>query len=185
MKILYAVGARGGPETIRRLLALVGPGHEIYLLHVIDSGPRETLEKYLHGPRLLRHHRQPSPHEPGRMHAPPPPPLERDRPFPSPTPPQEREWPLDEAELAAGKAIIEEARLEGARAGFVIETAIRKGKPEQIIVQSARSLSCELIVILAGEGRQGRPLIGPESVGHTARFVLDHAPCDVLQVRGV
>jgi len=29
----------------------------------------------------------------------------------------------------------------------------------------------------------GGPTLGPKSVGHVARFVLDHAPCPVLLLR--
>ena len=187
MKILCAVGMRGGPETIRRLVALAGAGHELYLLHVIDSGPRDTLERFLKGPGLLWHPKR-GPERP----VPPPPPQSgqsgqsgRGHPFPPPAPPLEREWPLDEAERTTGAAILAESRAEAERAGFSVETDIRKGRPEQLIVQAAGERDCRLIVIRAEEGSQGRPQIGPESVGHSARFVLDHAPCDVLLVREV
>jgi nucleotide-binding universal stress UspA family protein len=49
----------------------------------------------------------------------------------------------------------------------------------------AQAWTCQLIAIQASQGTQGRPHIGPESVGHIARFVLDHAPCDVLLLRQV
>jgi nucleotide-binding universal stress UspA family protein len=58
-----------------------------------------------------------------------------------------------------------------------------RGKPEQVIVQVAQEQRCGLIAIQASEGAAGRPQLGPRSVGHTARFVLDHAPCDVLLLR--
>jgi nucleotide-binding universal stress UspA family protein len=160
MKVLCAIGMQGGPEIIQRVLDVTGPKHELYLLHVIDSGPRLTLEDYLH--------------RPGAMRRPPPPP-------PLPTP--ETQHPIDAAEQAAGMAAMEEARQEAERAGFQIKIESQKGRPEQVIVQMAQSWGCELIVIHASEGSHGRPTIGPESVGHTARFVLDHAPCDVLLLR--
>jgi nucleotide-binding universal stress UspA family protein len=159
---------QGGTEIIRRLVELIGPQHELYLLNVIDSGPRNTLEDYLHGPRLLR-----------RPPPPPPPPPAPGR----PPPPPEREQPIDAAERAAGKTTLEEARQEAERAGFQIHIEIQRGRPEQVIVQLARKWSCQLIAIRSSEGTQGRPRLGPESVGHTARFVLDHAPCDVLLLR--
>jgi hypothetical protein len=31
----------------------------------------------------------------------------------------------------------------------------------------------------------GKPAIDPKSVGHVARFVLDHAPCPVLLSRAL
>ena len=170
MKVLCAIGMQGGPEIILRVREVIGVQHELYLLHVIDTGPRHTLEEYLHGPGLLRHPPLP-PHEPGPLHRPPPP------------PPPGRERPIDEAEQAAGRAALEEASQEAERAGFHIQTDIQRGRPEQVIVQMAQSWGCQLIAIQASEGTQGRPQIGPESVGHIARFVLDHAPCDVLLLR--
>ena len=171
MKILCAIGTRGGPELIRRLREVIGPGHDVRLLHVIDVGPRGTLEKYLHGPRLLRHPLPPGPHEPGPLRG------------ASLPPAAGAAAPMDEAERAAGEAALEEARREGARLGLAMQTDIQKGQPERIIVQEARESGSALIAILASEGSMGRPQIGPESIGHTARFVLDHAPCDVLLVR--
>jgi nucleotide-binding universal stress UspA family protein len=157
MHVLCAIGTQGGPELIRRMLEVIGPQHELHLLHIIDTGPRRTFDEYLH--------------RPGPLHHPPPPPS--------------HEAQIDEAEQEAGKAALEEASQAAERAGFHIQTDIQRGKPEQIIVQSAYSWQCELIAIQASEGTQGRPHIGPESVGHTARFVLDHAPCDVLLLRGM
>jgi nucleotide-binding universal stress UspA family protein len=165
MKVMCAIGMQGGTEIIRRLVELIGPRHELYLLNVIDNGPRNTLEDYLHGPRLLRHPLPPPP-TPGR---------------PSLHP--EHAQPIDEAEQAAGKTTLEEARQEAERAGFQIHTEIQKGKPEQVIVQLAQKWGCQLIAIRGSEGTEGRPRIGPESVGHTARFILDHAPCNVLLLR--
>jgi nucleotide-binding universal stress UspA family protein len=158
MNVLCAIGLQGGPEVIRRVLGVIGAQHDLFLLHVIDTGPRHTLEEYLHGPGLLR------------------------RPPPTPV---GREHPVDEAELAAGNSAMEEVRQEAERAGFRFQTELLRGKPEQIIVQMARTWNCQLITIQTSQGTQGRPHIGPESVGHTARFVLDHAPCDVLLLREI
>jgi nucleotide-binding universal stress UspA family protein len=52
-----------------------------------------------------------------------------------------------------------------------------------VVVAAAGRLGCRLVVLRASQGAAGVPRIGPASVGHTARFVLDHAPCDVLLVR--
>jgi len=167
MDILCAVGARGGGELVRRVLEVVGPGHDLHLLHVINVGPRHTLEHLLHGPR---HH---PPH-------PPPPHLPR---HPPPPPPPEHERRIDEAEEAAATAALEEARLEAERAGFHVHVYQERGHPEQIVISSAASLRCRLIAIHARKGGAGRPHLGPASIGHVARFVLDHAPCDVLLLR--
>ena len=57
------------------------------------------------------------------------------------------------------------------------------GRPEQEIIRAANEQGVKLIVVGARYRGAGRPLIGPESIGHVARFVLDHAPCDVLLLR--
>ncbi len=67
-----------------------------------------------------------------------------------------------------------------------IEIARRRGKPEQEIVRLSGSMPIDLIVI--GNRRARAPHEpphppGPKSVGHVARFVLDHAPCPVLLLR--
>jgi nucleotide-binding universal stress UspA family protein len=137
---------------------VIGSQHDLHLLHVMDTGPRKTMQEYLFGP--------------GQLHR---------------TPPPERIKSLDAAEQAAAEAAVEEARQAAEQAGFRvqtdIQTEIEPGKPEQIIVRAAHLWGCQLIVIRASEGSEGRPKIGPQSVGHTARFVLDHAPCDVLLLR--
>jgi nucleotide-binding universal stress UspA family protein len=151
MHILCTIGTQGGAEIIHRLLEVIRPEHDLHLLHIIDTGPRRTMQDYLFGP--------------GQLHR---------------TPPPERIKPLDAAEQAAGEAAVEKGRREAEKDGFRVQTEIRRGKPEQIIIRAAQLGNCHLIVIQASEGAEGRPKIGPESIGHTARFVLDYAPCDVL-----
>jgi nucleotide-binding universal stress UspA family protein len=162
MKILCAVGMQGGVELVRRVHEVVGTEHELVLLHVIDSGPRRALDEILH--------------RPGRRPPPSPPP-------PPPGQAAGRDPAIDAAEQAAGEAALAEARQDAERAGFAARSELRKGRPEQVIVMLAGALGCPLIAIQAGAGSQGRPAIGPESMGHVARFVLDHAPCDVLLLR--
>jgi len=158
MHVLCAIGKQGGSEMISRIREVIGSQHDLHLLHVVDSGPRRTMQEYLFGPGQL--HRTPQP---------------------------ERVEPLEAAEHAAAEAAMEEARQEAEHAGFRVQTDIQPeielGKPEQIIVRAAHLWGCQLIVIRASEGSEGRPKIGPQSVGHTARFVLDHSPCDVLLLR--
>ena len=158
MHVLCAIGKQGGSEIIGRMREVIGFQHDLHLLHVMDTGPRRTMQEYLFGP--------------GQLHR---------------TQPPERTKALDAAEQAAAEAAMEEARQAAAHAGFQVQTDIQAeiepGKPEQIIVRAAHLWGCQLIVIRASEGSEGRPKIGPQSVGHTARFVLDHAPCDVLLLR--
>ena len=157
MKILCAIGARGGAELVRHILpSAAALGAELLLLHVIDLGPRHELE-HLPGP-LLHHGPRGGP---------------------------QRAQVMDAAETAAGEHALAEA-LAVAQAGHVTsQTRLERGKPEQVIVALARDTAADLIAIRARQSPEHHPSQGPGSVGHTARFVLDHAPCDVLLVRAL
>jgi nucleotide-binding universal stress UspA family protein len=98
-------------------------------------------------------------------------------------PPPERERRIDEAEEAAAAASMDETRLQAERLGFRVHVHRERGDPAEMVTANARTLDCQLVVIRAREGAEGRPQLGPASIGHTARYVLDHAPCDVLLVR--
>jgi nucleotide-binding universal stress UspA family protein len=63
------------------------------------------------------------------------------------------------------------------------ETLLRQGRPELEIVNAASEWRADVILICARTEYGEPPYIGPRSVGHVARFVLDHAPCPVLLVR--
>jgi nucleotide-binding universal stress UspA family protein len=94
-----------------------------------------------------------------------------------------REAKVMGVEESAGQAALQEALATAQQLGFTAEVMLKQGKPEQVIVQVARDVAASLIVISAREGAAGHPRLGPASVGHTARFVLDHAPCHVLLLR--
>jgi nucleotide-binding universal stress UspA family protein len=155
MKVVCAIGQRGGPELVQRLINRVGAQAECLLLHVIDTRPRHELQDYLRGPLHRPPHRGPAPHEPV----------------------------LKAAEKTAGRAAVEEAEAAMRQAGLKSKTIVKEGNPEKIIVEVARESRAELIIVWAHEGAAGHPRIGPASIGHTARFVIDHAPCDVLLLR--
>lgn len=53
----------------------------------------------------------------------------------------------------------------------------RTGRPEREVVQAADGAD---LLILARDGDRSR--LGPRSLGHHTRFVVDHAPCPVLLV---
>jgi nucleotide-binding universal stress UspA family protein len=57
----------------------------------------------------------------------------------------------------------------------------RIGEPGREICSVARVERADLVVLRAK--RRPGPPSGPPSVGHTARFVVDHAPCPVLLLR--
>lgn len=151
MRVLCAIGVRGGAELVRRTAARICADAEWDLVHVMDVGPRDNLERL--GP----------PH----------------RPLP-PRPPHERE--LDRAEEIGGEDALKEALDTLEALGLRGETRLERGRPDQVIVEVARRVNADLISIQARE-RAGHPRQGPASVGHTARSILDHAPCDVLLLR--
>jgi nucleotide-binding universal stress UspA family protein len=105
---------------------------------------------------------------------------------------RKREWllrprhpsgPLQEkiqhAEAGAAQDILQ----EGLRYLPQAESLSREGRPEQEIIQCASEWQADLIVICPRSPAFGAPALGPKSVGHVARFVLDHAPCPVLLLR--
>lgn len=86
---------------------------------------------------------------------------------------------IQQAEVGAAQDILD----EGLRYLPHSETLSREGRPEQEIMQCASAWNADLIVICPRSPVFGGPALGPKSVGHVARFVLDHAPCPVLLVR--
>jgi len=93
--------------------------------------------------------------------------------------PGSREDEMQQAEQAAAQDILN----EGLRHLPNADTFQRQGRPEREIVNVAAEWQAELVIICPRAEYGGKPLIGPRSVGHVARFVLDHAPCPVLLVR--
>ncbi|MFY9987644.1 MAG: universal stress protein [Chthoniobacterales bacterium] len=103
----------------------------------------------------------------------------RERFFRPPGPPPRREHQMVEVEQTSAREIIEESLryLSGA------EVLQREGRPEREIVNAAAEWGADLIIICPRAEYKDKHKIGPKSVGHVARFVLDHAPCPVLLVR--
>jgi len=154
MYVLCAIGLRGGASLVARVLSLTG-GHavELLLLYVRDPRPRRELERLA------------SPLRRGPVGGP------------------ERERALRTAEEAAAQAALNEALQVAKQAGVPASTRLADGPAERVIVEIAREVQADVIAIRAREIPGDHPVHGPGSVGHTARFVLDHAPCDVLLVR--
>ena len=96
-----------------------------------------------------------------------------------PHPPKPRHEQMRRAEIASAQEILD----EGLRYLPGAELLQRQGRPEREIVQCAAEWNADLIVICPRSPLITEPLIGPKSVGHVARFVLDHAPCPVLLAR--
>src|SRR5436309_2061423 len=86
---------------------------------------------------------------------------------------------MRQAEVAAAQDILQ----EGQRYLPDTEALHREGKPEREIVQCAAEWHADLIIISPRPPLYAGLASGPRSVGHVARFVLDHAPCPVLLLR--
>jgi nucleotide-binding universal stress UspA family protein len=141
-----------------RVAQVVGPGEPavVTLLHVVESGPRE-----LAGPD----------------------PALRRGPWPLPRRDAiERRFAEADDEAAASLLALWRDRFVAAMPGVSFETLVASGRPEQEIVAAAGRLSVDAIILCA-RPRTGPTEPGPRSVGHVARFVVDHSPAPVLLVR--
>ena len=133
---------------------LAGPAWWFVLLYVIDTRPVEELG--YHRQALFR----------GRL-------------------PAERLAQITSVEDQTAREVIATAQADllRGRPGATVQTRLARGRPEQEIIGAAAELRCDLLVVGARFKGGPRPTVGPPSVGHVARFVLDHAPCDVLLLR--
>ncbi|HTP59363.1 MAG TPA: universal stress protein [bacterium] len=90
---------------------------------------------------------------------------------------------LDAAEQDAGSAALKEAAEAARAAGLSAVTRLERGRPEQAVVALAAQLAVDMVAVLAREAPGTHPLKGPPSIGHTARFILDHVAADVAVFR--
>jgi nucleotide-binding universal stress UspA family protein len=106
--------------------------------------------------------------------------LPRARPGRPPLPP-ERRRSLDAAERERAEEVLAAARdaLRPDLPHAAFSSQVLAGRPEQEIVRYLDRVAANVVVLGA---RPGAPA-GPASIGHVARFVLDHARCSVLLVR--
>ncbi len=81
--------------------------------------------------------------------------------------------PLRAIAEAEAQALLEAAQARLARPA---ETVARRGKIEREVLEACAG--ADLLVL----ARDGEPRLGPKSLGPRTRFVLDHAPCQVLLV---
>lgn len=101
----------------------------------------------------------------------------------------EREAAINAADTEVAAAVLQEAEAQCRGLGYGTNLPIislsRRGRPEQEIINVARlsELAIGLVVIGSSYKRGPGPIIGPASVGHVARFVVDHSPCAVLLLR--
>jgi nucleotide-binding universal stress UspA family protein len=83
--------------------------------------------------------------------------------------------PLRVLAAEEAQALLEQAR---DRLGRSAELATRRGRVEREVVTACAGYD---LLVLA---RDGADRLGPPSLGPRARFVVDHAPCQVLLVWG-
>jgi nucleotide-binding universal stress UspA family protein len=82
--------------------------------------------------------------------------------------------PVREISDAAAAALLDEARV---RLGRDAARDARRGRVEREVVDAARGAD-----LLVAARDTARDHAGPHSLGPDTRFVVDHAPCDVLLV---
>ena len=92
-----------------------------------------------------------------------------------PRPPRgERPEPLRAVAEGAAEELLARA---GARLGRPARLERRRGRSEREVLAAAAEAD---LLVLARDGDRAR--LGPRSLGASARFVVDHAPCSVLLV---
>lgn len=85
----------------------------------------------------------------------------------------------EERKLAEGIADKAQTKLKSLFPEASISAQAMKGKPEQVIVESAEEWRSDLIVI----GSHGRGFWGRAMLGSVSDFTVHHAPCSVLVVK--
>jgi nucleotide-binding universal stress UspA family protein len=144
------------PGQVANVVGPAGPDVEYTLLHVVEAAPRE----------LAAHD-----------------PLFRRGPWPS-AGRAELEQRMTEADEAGAAALLSlwQQRFESALPGTKFTQLVARGRPEQEIIAAARLMNADAVVLCA-RPHSGPTEPGPRSVGHVARFVVDHSPVAVLLIR--
>ena len=91
--------------------------------------------------------------------------------------------PVIQEMLAAEKEACQDILKAGLERLPEAESLLRQGYPELELVNAAADWKADVILICPRAEYGAPPSLGPHSVGHVARFVLDHAPCPVMLVR--
>ncbi len=78
------------------------------------------------------------------------------------------------------EAFSEKAKADAEDQNFVTDKVlIKNGTPAEVIVETAKELNCDLIVM----GTHGHSVIADLLVGNTAKWVIKHSPIPVLVIR--
>lgn len=89
----------------------------------------------------------------------------------------------ERVEMDLARAALDGAVEVALALGALPETLVEEGDPGRVLCRLIEERDCELAAVAASAGRHPEGP-GPKSVGHTARFVLDHSPRPVLLIRG-
>jgi nucleotide-binding universal stress UspA family protein len=89
---------------------------------------------------------------------------------------------VGQAEAARAEAITKEAEAAARELEAQFRTVTEVGEPGRVLISIATDQQADLIVVAARSGDLSVPA-GPKSLGHTARFVVDHSSCPVLLLR--
>jgi nucleotide-binding universal stress UspA family protein len=164
MRVLCCLDGTNTERLVQQTFALLNANNlRLMLLYVIDIGPGHEMERLRHryigmgqrGADLLAQT-------------------------------VEAEQEQGEEILATAQAAFRAEWPSGPPDAEQMEGMVLRGRPEQEIVRLGRAMSIDLIVMCNRRIlRPGEPPPppGPKSVGHVARFVLDHALCPVLLLR--
>jgi nucleotide-binding universal stress UspA family protein len=143
-------------ELVARVVGADVSAVELTLLHVEESGPRELAS-----------------YQPAVRRGP--------WPLPKRAAVEHRLADADDEGAAALLAVWHE-RFAAALPGAQIAHLVAQGLPEREIVAAAQRLNPDAL-ILSPRPRTGPTEPGPRSVGHVARFVVDHSPVPVVLIR--
>jgi len=85
----------------------------------------------------------------------------------------------EEEMTAQAQALAARVEKELRAAGLATESRVVKGDPRDVLVDAARSLHADLLVV----GSHGRTGLAKLVLGSVAAHVVTHAPCSVLVVK--
>ncbi len=164
MRALLCLDGTNTERLAQQTFALLNPSDlRLVLLHVVDVGPSHEMERLRQrfvgmgqrGAELLAQMAQAEQEQGAEV-------------------------------LATAQAALRAHWPGGAPGAEQIEGVTLRGRPEQETVRLASAMSIDLILVCNRRVLQPHEPPhppGPKSVGHVARFVLDHAPCPVLLLR--
>ena len=89
---------------------------------------------------------------------------------------------VEQADAARAQAIILESETAARELQAQPRTIVDAGEPGRVLVAIAADQQADLVVVAARSGGLN-VRAGPRSLGHAARFVVDHSPCPVLLLR--